>query len=299
MSAAAETWTTLRVLDWTSQRFADAGMAAARLEAQVLLAHVLACNRVQLYTGFDKPLGADELARFRGLIRRRLAGEPLAYLVGEQEFWSLPFTVVLEDPAGGAAVRVLVPRHDTETLIEVVLDELAGRRDAALRIADIGTGSGAIAITLARELPASRLIAVDLDEGALAVARHNVARHQLRDRVEVRAGDLLAPLAGEAPFDVLVANLPYIADADLAGLPPEVRAEPRRALAGGGDGLDLLRRLVSGAPDVLVAGGLIALEHGFDQAAAVTAILAGGGGFAPARTRNDLGGQPRVTFARR
>jgi release factor glutamine methyltransferase len=293
--SATETWTTLRVLDWTSKRFTEAGLGAARLEAQVLLAFVLGCNRTQLYTGFDKPLSADELASFRGLIRRRLAGEPLAYLVGDQEFWSLAFTVVLGE------ARVLVPRHDTETLIEVVLDELkaAGRQGEALRVADIGTGSGAIAVTLAKELAASRVIAVDLDDGAIAIARHNVERHGLGERVEVRQGDLLGPLAGEEPFDVLAANLPYIADADMAGLPPEVKAEPRRALVGGPDGLDLVRRLVSGAPDVMRPGALIALEHGFDQAEAVRAILAAQGGFEEARTRKDLGGQPRITYARR
>jgi release factor glutamine methyltransferase len=287
--AAPDAWTVLRVLDWTAKRFADAGLESARLEAQLLLSHVLKCSRVQLYTSFDKPLLPDELAAYRGLIKRRLAGEPVAYLMGEQEFWSLPFHV---------DARVLIPRHDTETLIEVVLDELVDRK-AAYFVADIGTGSGAIAVTLARELPAARVIAVDASPDAAAVARSNVERHALAERVEIRLGSLLAPLSGELPLDVLVANLPYIPTGDLAGLPANVRCEPRAALDGGPDGLDLVRLLVAAAPAALRPGGLIALEHGFDQAAAVTAILEASAAFTAPRTRKDMGGQPRITWARR
>ncbi|HUH04408.1 MAG TPA: peptide chain release factor N(5)-glutamine methyltransferase [Kofleriaceae bacterium] len=283
----SETWTTLKVLDWTSQRFTQAGFESARLEAQVLLAHVLGCDRVALYTRFDQPLHPDELATFRELIKRRLAAEPLAYLVGEQEFWSLPFNV---------DARVLIPRRDTETLIELVLDETPDRK-AALRIADIATGSGAIAITLARELPNASVIATDISADALALARDNAARNQAADRVEFREGDLLAPLAG-ATVDILVANLPYIPTADLPTLPADVRREPRLALDGGPDGLDLLRRLVHAAPDTLAPGGLLALEHGFDQATAVADIITARDAFSEPRLRKDLGKQPRITYAR-
>jgi release factor glutamine methyltransferase len=287
-------WTTLEVLNWTSQRFCEAGMESARLEAQVLLAHALGCTRVQLYTGFDKPLGEEELARIRGLIKRRLGGEPMAYLVGEQEFWSLPFWV---DPA------VLVPRHDTETVVQVVLDALdlrgPGERAAPRRVADLCTGSGILAVTLARELPGARVIATDVSPEAAAVARRNAERHAVTDRVEVRVGDLLAPLAGEAPFDVFVSNPPYVATGDLAGLSAEVKREPRLALDGGRDGLDLVRRLVAGLPALVAPGGLIAIEHGFDQGDATRALVDASGGFAPAATRADLAGRPRVTWARR
>jgi release factor glutamine methyltransferase len=284
-------WTTLEVLNWTSQRFGEAGMESARLEAQVLLAHALGCTRVQLYTGFDKPLGEEELARIRGLIKRRLGGEPLAYVIGEQEFWSLPFWV---DPA------VLVPRHDTETVVQVVLDAIApGERAAPRRVADLCTGSGILAVTLARELPGARVIATDVSPEAAAVARRNADRHAVADRVEVRVGDLLAPLAGEAPFDVVVSNPPYVATGDLAGLSAEVKREPRLALDGGPDGLDLVRRLVAGLPALVAPGGLIAIEHGFDQGDAARAIVDASGGFAPAATRADLAGRPRVTWARR
>ena len=165
-------WTTLAVLDWTAKRFADAGLPSARLEAQVLLTHVLACTKTQLYTQFDKPLGEVELARYRELIKRRLGGEPLAYLVGEQEFWSLPFFV---------DASVLVPRADTETLIQVVLDATPDRK-APLRVLELCTGSGAVAVTLARELPGATVVATDVSPAAVAMAQRNVERHGLAAR---------------------------------------------------------------------------------------------------------------------
>ncbi len=284
----AESWTVLRVLDWTTQRFTDHGAGNPRLEAQVLLAHVLGCDRMGLYTRFDQPLADEELAGFRGLIRRRLAGESVAYLVGEQEFWSRPFAV---------DARVLVPRADSETVVELVLDQLVDRA-APLRLADIGTGSGVLGITLLCELPAATGVLVDISDDALAVARTNVQRHGLEGRAELRHGDLAAPLAGEA-FDVIVANLPYVAAGDISGLDPEVRVEPRLALDGGADGLDPIRRLVAAVAGNLASSGLLALEHGFDQDAAVREIVDATGAFSPAATRADLGKRPRVTFARR
>jgi release factor glutamine methyltransferase len=286
--AVSETWTTLKVLDWTSQRFGQAGFESARLEAQVLLAHVLGCNRVALYTRFDQPLHPDELVAFRELIKRRLASEPLAYLVGEQEFWSLPFRV---------DARVLIPRRDTETLIEVVLDETPDRK-AAVRVIDVATGSGAVGITLERELPAATVIATDVSAAALALAAENAEHNGVAQRVTMRQGDLLEPLAGETA-DILVANLPYIPTEEVGKLPGDVQREPHLALDGGADGLDLIRRLVGDAPPILAPGGLLALEHGFDQAPAVAEIIAASGHFTEARLRKDLGKQPRVTFARR
>jgi release factor glutamine methyltransferase len=285
----AEPWTVLAVLDWTAKKFAERGIEAARLEAQVLLSHALGCTRVQLYTGFDKPLGDDELAAVRGLIKRRLAGESLAYVVGDQEFWSRTFTVDKD---------VLVPRHDTETIIEVVLAAV-GDRARTLRGLDVGAGSGAIVVTLAAELRASRWIATELSPAAAAVARGNAARHGVADRVDVREGDLAAPVAGEAAFDVVVSNPPYVRTADIATLAAEVRAEPRLALDGGADGLDVIRRLVATLPALVAPGGLAAIEHGFEQDAAVRALLDATGAFAPAATRADLGGNPRITFATR
>ncbi len=288
----SEPWTVLKVLEWTTGRFARAGVSAARLEAQVLLAHTLACDRVRLYMDFERPLEPGELAQFRQLIQRRLSGQPVAYLVGEQEFWSLAFTVNPE---------VLIPRPDTEALIELVLDHIADRSQP-LRIADIATGSGAIGVTLARELSAAAVVATDLSPAAAAIATGNAERHGLSARVEVRVGDLCAPLAAAPacePFDVVVSNPPYVRTGDLAGLSPEVRSEPAMALDGGPDGLTLVRRLVTEARAWVVPGGLLAIEHGFDQGDQVRALLDDAGGFEPAATHRDTGQRPRVTWARR
>ncbi len=276
-------WTTLAVLDWTTQRFTEAGIAAARLEAQLLLAHVLGCSRVQLYTGFDKPLGEQELARYREQIKRRLGGEPVAYLLGEQEFWGLPFYV---------DASVLVPRPDTETVIEVAR-ALRADPAAPCRVLDLCTGSGAIAISLAKELPGAQVVATEVSPEAAAVARRNAERNALADRVEVRVGDLFAPAAGER-FDLIVANPPYIATAVLATLAPEVRREPSIALDGGPDGLAFYDRICAAATAHLLPGGAIVLEHGYDQADAVRARLEAAG-FTGISLTHDLGKNPRVT----
>jgi len=283
-----EVWTPLRLLDWTTRRFGDAGIDSPRLSAQVLLAHALGCDRVQLYTQFDKPLGPDELGRYRELVKRRLAGEPVAYLVGSQEFWSLPLAV---DP------RVLIPRRDTEAVVEVVLESV-GDRAAPLSVADIATGAGPIALALARELPAARVTATDASAAALEVARLNAERLALADRVELREGDLLAALPDTARFDVIASNPPYVRRGEIEKLAAEVRREPRSALDGGEDGLDVIRRLVAGAGERLAAGGLLAIEHGFDQGEAVRGLMEGAG-FTAVETRRDMAGQPRVTFGRR
>jgi release factor glutamine methyltransferase len=282
----SEVWTPLKVLEWTTKRFEAAGNTAARLDAQILLAHVLQCDRMSLYTGFDRPLAGEELAAYRELIKRRLSGEPTAYLIGEKEFWSLTLRV---DP------RVLVPRPDTELLVEVAL-ELANGRDAELHIAEIATGSGAVSIALARELPGARFVATDVSGDALEVAARNAAAHEVDERIAFRVGDLGDALDGERPFDLLIANLPYIPSGEIDKLSPEVRSEPRLALDGGADGLDLVRRLVGDAPSRIAAGGAIALEHGADQALDVEGLMADE--FDDVTTRRDLAGHPRVTYAR-
>ena len=281
------TWTTLAVLDWTTQRFAEAGISSARLEAQLLLAHVLQCTRMQLYTGFDKPLAEAELAAYRGLIKRRLAGEPVAYLLGEHEFWGLPLFV---------DEHVLIPRPDSETVVEVARDTLPDRT-APCRVLDLCTGSGAIALALAKELPAAQVIATELSPGAAAIARKNAERNGFADRVEVRIGDLFAPVAGEH-FDLIVANPPYIPTAVIATLSAEVHREPRLALDGGAGGLAFYDRICAQAAAHLLPGAALVLEHGYDQADAVGARLAAAG-FEQITLTHDLGKNPRVTSARR
>lgn len=281
------TWTTLAVLDWTTQRFAEAEITSARLEAQLLLAHVLQCSRMQLYTGFDKPLAEAELAAYRGLIKRRLAGEPVAYLLGEHEFWGLPIYV---DPS------VLIPRPDTETVVEVARDTFPDR-SVPCAVLDLCTGSGAIALALAKELTGARVIATELSADAAAIARKNVERNGLAERIEVRLGDLFAPVASER-FDLIVSNPPYIATAVIATLSAEVHREPRLALDGGADGLAFYDRICAEAAALMLPGAAIVLEHGFDQADAVGARLAAAG-FEQITLTRDLGKNPRVTSARR
>jgi release factor glutamine methyltransferase len=273
------TWTTLSVLDWTTQRFTDAGIAAARLEAQLLLAHVLGCSRVQLYTGFDKPLADAELAGYRELIKRRLSGEPVAYLLGEQEFWALPFWV---------DASVLIPRPDTETLIEVA----RSIRPEPKTILDLCTGSGAIAVSLAKELPGAHVVATEISPEAASTAKRNAERNGVV--VDVRTGDLFAPVAGDR-FDLICANPPYIASPVLPTLSPEVRREPAVALDGGPDGLAFYDRICADAREHLVPGGALVVEHGFDQADAVRTRLVAAG-FERITLVHDLGKNPRVTW---
>ena len=300
-SAPPVRWTVLEVIRWTVARFTERDLATPRLDAELLVAHALGLPRLQLYVQFDRPLLPDELGAIRALIKRRQAGESVAYLVGKKEFWGLEFAV---------DARVLVPRPDTETLIEVARERLAGgvvppesgeggegdpvgvpEVVETHRVADVGTGSGAIALTLAKLFPAAAVVAVDISPGALEVARGNAERLGLA--VTFVEGDLGAPLAAHGPFSLLVANLPYIPSGELAALPAEVRVEPTLALDGGPDGLALVRRLVAEAPALLGAGGVLALEIGAGQASA-TAELLRAAGFTDVQTRRDLGGIERV-----
>ena len=281
----AQQWSLMDVLKWTTERFAKAQFSSPRLDAEILVATALQTTRVGLYTHFDKPLGEDEKVRVRELVKRRLAGEPVAYLVGEKEFWSLPFAV---------DSRVLIPRPDTETLVQTAL-ELA-RASGAGRIVDVGTGSGAVAVVLTKELPEAQVIATDVSEGALEIAAGNAQRHDVAERVQFVLGDLLAPV--EAPVELVVSNLPYIPSGDMAALSAEVKREPAGALDGGEEGLALIERLVNEAWAKLVSGGALVMEHGFDQGERVRALLTQAGYETPTTVR-DLAGHPRVTHGRK
>ena len=274
-------WAVLDVLRWTTARFEKHGLASARLDAELLAAHAFAMSRIELYAHFDRPLSASELASYRDLVSRRLAGEPVAYLLGHKEFWSLDLLV---------DSRVLIPRPDSETLLEEALDRVAGS-GAGLRVADVGTGSGALALALAKERPEAQVFATDISPGALAVARANAERLSLA--VTFLEGDLNQPLGPAGRFDLIVANLPYIPSADIDGLAADVRSEPQLALDGGADGLALVRRLVAAAPELLQPGGYVALEVGADQAGAVKELLRRAG-LGDIRCRRDLAGIERV-----
>jgi len=257
--------------------------SSPRLDAELIAMQVLGCPRTALYGHPESRLDDDQWTRITELGRRRADGEPIAYLIGHREFWSLDLEVT---PA------TLVPRPDTERLVEIALACLPP--DRPVTVADLGTGCGAVALAIASERPLASIVATDLDRAALEVARRNVRRPGLAN-VTLRHGDWCAAL-GARRFDLIVSNPPYVRDADPWLDPDSARYEPRLALAGGRDGLRCITLIADQARDHLRAGGRLLLEHGFDQAAAVAALLAGLGYRTP-RGYRDAAGQERVTAA--
>lgn len=254
-----------------------------RLDAEILLAHVIGKSRSHLHTWPEQVLPEPLHRRFLELIARRLDGEPIAYLTGQREFWSLPLVVNR---------HTLIPRSETECLVELALDRIPV--DRAVRIADIGTGSGAIALAVATERPLCRLIATDISSQALEVAKHNAVRLNLGN-VEFRAGNGLEPLRGER-LDVICSNPPYIAEGDPRLLQGDLPAEPRTALVAGRTGLELIETLARGARTLLREDGWLLLEHGYDQGGAVTDLLASLG-YRAVTTYRDQAGHLRVSVA--
>ncbi len=282
-------WTVGRLLTWTAGWLGEKGSDSPRLDAEVLLAHVRGCQRILLYATFDEVVPDDQRTRFRELVKRRAAGEPVAYLVGSREFFSLPFAV---SPA------VLVPRPETEGLVVRGIDLV--KAAAAPRIVDVGTGSGAIAVALAKQLPQATLAATDLSAAALEVARGNAARHGTAERIEFVEADLLASPRLAGPWTLIVSNPPYIREDEFASLPRDVREyEPRAALVAGPRGVEVIERLAGEAAERLEPGGWLLIEAGPTVASAVEAILAGTPGLSPEPTLKDLAGLPRIFQARR
>lgn len=258
-------WTIGRILKWTEQYFKDKGIESPRLDAEVLLAHVLEKQRIYLYVHFDEPLQPGELAAYREMIKKRILRVPVAQILGEKEFMGLTFKVTAD---------TLVPRPDTEILVQAAVDRLrAMAGEEPLRFADIGTGSGAICLSVLHYLAGTVADTVDISPAARAVAEENAASLGLADRITFHTGDLLQPLSGIS-FAAILSNPPYIPEADIATLAPEVRLkEPHTALSGGQDGLDFYRRLAKDAPAMLVPGGFTAFEVGIHQAGEVADLL--------------------------
>ena len=280
-----ELWTIGRILKWTEQYFKEKGIESPRLDAEVLLSHILGRERIYLYVHFDEPLEPAELARYREAIKQRVQRVPIAYIIGEKEFMGLTFKVT-ED--------TLVPRPDTEILVQAAIERLRARGDAP-RFADIGTGTGAICLSVLHFLPKAQADTVDISPAARAIAEENAAALEVADRVTFHTGDLLAPLAGQC-YDAILSNPPYIPDGDIAALAPEVRLEePHTALAGGKDGLDFYRRLMADAPALLKDGGFLAVEVGIHQAAPVAALAAPS--FSRTEILKDYAGIERVVIA--
>lgn len=258
-------WTIGRILKWTEQYFKDKGIESPRLDAEVLLAHVLEKQRIYLYVHFDEPLQPGELAAYREMIKKRVLRVPVAQILGEKEFMGLTFKVTAD---------TLVPRPDTEILVQAAVDRLrAMAGEEPLRFADIGTGSGAICLSVLHYLSDTVADTVEISPAARAVAEENAASLGLADRITFHTGDLLQPLSGTS-FAAILSNPPYIPEADIATLAPEVRLkEPHTALSGGQDGLDFYRRLAKEAPAMLVPGGFTAFEVGIHQAGDVADLL--------------------------
>jgi release factor glutamine methyltransferase len=253
-----EIWTTLKVLDWTKAFLVSRGIENARLEAEWLLCAATGLDRVGLYLNFEKPLNDDELAAYRIMVARRGRREPLQHILGTQEFCGLEFEV---------SPDVLIPRHDTETLV----NESLARMPAAQSVLDIGTGSGCIAVALACRLPGASVTAVDISSAALVVARRNAERNGVA--IEFLLGSLLEPVAGRH-FDLIISNPPYIPSSDIETLESEVRDfDPRTALDGGADGLDVYRAMIPDAAARLNPGGWLLVEVGIGQAADVAQMF--------------------------
>lgn len=278
----------LEVLQASADYLGGKGVEHPRLVAEQLMSHVLKCPRLQLYIRFETVLEEVHLVPLRAGIRRLGAGEPLQYVIGDVGFMGHTFKVDR---------RALIPRPETEMLVAAVLecDELWSRRP--VMVADIGTGSGCVAVSLALGRPEARLLAVDLHEKALELARENAALNKVAGQIEFRQGDLLQGV-GVAALDAVASNLPYISTHDCAALPRHIREhEPMSALDGGVDGLELIRRLVREAREALKPGGWLFLEIGFDQGPAVVGMLTDNG-FVNVAVRLDLGGRDRVVVGR-
>jgi len=286
VQAPEKAWTVVELLRWTAEYLGGKGFHNARLNGELLLAGVLGLKRLDLYLQFDRPLSAEELAEFKSRLLRRVKREPLQYIEGVAHFRHLELRV---------DSRVLIPRPETEQLVQHVLDWSAGRD--GLDALDVGTGSGAIALSLATEGSFRRVVATDLEPGPLAVAAANRAALQSAAPVEFRQGDGYGPVAGEK-FHVIVSNPPYIADSERDALDAEVRDwEPASALFAGGDGLSVIRRLVEEAPGVLHPGGLLALEIGAEQGPATAQLVRDTGAFHEPRLHADFAGRHRVVTA--
>lgn len=295
--------TTRALVDEGAERLRSLGVDTPRLDTELLLAHAIGVDRTAVVANGDAPVGASAEAAFHGFLERRVAGEPVAYIRGIKEFHGVALTV---------DARALIPRPETEALVDLALEEAMGRLTAAaragtaLRVIDVGTGSGAVAIALAialrkRRVPAEdvAITAVDVSDEALDLARENAVGHAVGDRVTFAAADLLPPSPPSTPWDVVVANLPYVRSDAMAGLPVDVRFEPAVALDGGPDGLAVIGRLLDGLATGLAATGVAFVEIGADQGEAIGSLVAERLPGWACRVQADLAGLPRTAVVRR
>lgn len=288
MKRQPQLWTPIELIRVTAEFLADKGVESARLDAELLLAHVLQCDRLHLYLDHDRPIVPDELARYRELVRRRGQREPLQLLLGSATILDHEFLV---------RPGVFIPRPETEVLIEVARERV-GAEPGPLRIVEAGVGTGCVGLSLLHGWPEATLIGYDIDAAALELTRANAERLGVLDRLELREADAFAGPALPA-CELLVSNPPYVATGERAQLEPEVAEhEPPAALYSGADGLDAIRALVRRGPEAVVPGGFLVFEHGAGQGEAVRDLLEDAG-WAEVEIRADLAGRPRVAAARR
>lgn len=286
--AGSTIWTIKKLLLWTTHYFQEHHLDSPRLDAELLLAHVLHKQRIYLYTDFDLIVEPSELSLYRGYIKKRVSGVSTAAIIGEKEFMGLIFKVN-ED--------VLIPRPDTETWLEKVIQY--HRNEQGLHVADLGTGSGAILLSFLYYCKEDTGVGVDISEKALAVAEENGKNLKMDDRVTWRRGDYLTALEEGELFDGILTNPPYIPTGDIRGLAEEVRHEPMNALDGGADGLTFYRKLAEGAAEHLKDGGFLAAEFGIHQAADVVNLLKETGKFDSFEVITDYGGIERAVYCRK
>ena len=285
---ANSVWTIMKILNWTKQYFEAKGVENPRLDAEVLLCAVLKCQRITLYVDFERPLSEEELATYREYVRRRGNFEPLAYILGERAFMRNTFKV---------NKATLVPRPETELLVESLV-RIAPmlEREGDVKILDIGTGSGAIIVSLLDYLPNAKGVGVDISVDALIVAKENSEKIGVTGRIGFVRSDVFSKMPLEKKFDIIVSNPPYIPAGDIAGLDKDVQQEPRGALDGGADGLDFYRRITAEAMDHMAEEGVLAFEIGIGQAAAVQQLCLDAG-FVKTAVRKDYAGIERMVFA--
>jgi release factor glutamine methyltransferase len=287
-----EDWTIGRLLQWTADYLKQHGSDSPRLDAEVLLAHARGCKRIELYTAFDQPACDDLRAKFRALVKERAEGKPVAYLVGYREFYSMSFRVTPD---------VLIPRPETELLVVRLLDIAKGLgADRPISIADVGSGSGIIAVAAAKRLAGARVTAIDRSRAALDVARENAKAHGVAERIEFVESDLFSSLSAEQRFDIIASNPPYVRQAEYEKLPQTVKGfEPPSALVAGPKGTEVIEQLIPQAAERLQPGGWLLMEVSPMVEPAVRGLVEAEGRLKFEPTIKDLAGQPRVVQAKR
>ena len=286
-----EQWTIKKLLDWMVEYLGEKGIESPRLSSEMLISFTLKMERIQLYAQFDKVVSPDELAKLRELIKRAIANEPIQYLIGSCEFYSMTMKVTPD---------CLIPRPETELLVERAIEFLTSR-SGTQHVCDLCTGSGCVAVAIAKNFNNSKVIATDICEKALSVATENIQKYQLGERIELLGGDLFEPVISQldgAEFDLITANPPYVTSSEMESLEDNVRKyEPKIALHGGVEGLDIYRRIISGIDSHLKSGGALIMEIGYAQGTAIKELLESARIFNEIKVEKDFNNNDRVVTA--